>query len=276
MSVWKVISKIILAIVTLLLCIIMVSPFLFMISGSFKTNLEYTNAPLRLIPQYGTLENYYTLFNRIPFWHQFTNTTKIALTASVICMICSSLVAYGFTRFEFKGKKFLFGFMLSTLLVPSQLLLVPQFKMYQSFGFLNSYIPMILPLACSAYSIFLVRQVMLGIPKDLFESASIDGCGEFFTFVRIAVPLSTGGIGIVGVLTLMGAWNDFLTPLIYITSEELYTLSIGLSTLVGFYNIEYGIPMAGALMSAIPIVLVLNLVGQKYFVSGAVTGAVKG
>jgi len=272
----KVIYKTLLYVALLSFTLIIAFPFIYMLSGSFKNDVEIVRKPLAIIPEQPTLNNFVELFNRMPFMKQMLNSTLVALTASILTMFFSSLVAYGYVRFEFKGKNALFVIMLSTMMVPPQALMIPQFKMFQSFGWLNTYYPLIIPFAISAFGVFLIRSVMVSIPKDIFENANIDGCSEFFICMRIAIPLAKTGIIIQGILTFMQVWNDFMTPLIYLTRENLYTLTIGLSTLVGFYDVEYGIPMAGALLSALPVIIILNIVGQKYFVEGMMAGAVKG
>lgn len=251
-------------------------PFAIMITGSFKGQTEMNRYPLRLLPGEPTFANYATLFSKIPFWRQFGNSMFVAVVSSVLGMLINGIVSYGFSRFTFKGKGPLFGFVLATMMIPGQVLMVPLFMLYRNLGLFGTYVPMIVPFLCGAGGIFLVRQVMSQIPVDLYESANIDGCGELKIFFRIALPLSSAGIGIQGVLTFMAAWNDFMTPLIYLNSEKMYTLSIGLMRLQDFYNIDYGTPLAGAFLSCLPVLLILTLVGEKYFVQGLTAGAVKG
>jgi ABC-type glycerol-3-phosphate transport system permease component len=257
--------------------IVIIYPFLIMIAGSFKTDLEMNRAPLRIFPQDGTVNNYRTLFTSIPFVRQFFNSTLVATAYAGLSMLCCSLVAFGFTRFErFKGKNFLFTLILTTMLIPSQVYMVPVFQMYRAFGFFGTYLPMLIPAFTNAFGIFLMRQVMGQVPRELYESAVIDGCGEVYIYSRIAVPLSVSGLGILGVLNFMGCWNDFMTPLIYLNRESMYTLPIGLMRLQDFYRITYGTPLAGAFISCIPVIIILAVVGQKYFIRGLIAGAVKG
>ncbi len=251
-------------------------PFAFMISGTFKTDLEMNRHILRLIPEEITFDNFKTLFNTIPFWKQFFNSMLVSTAAAFFTMFVDGLVAYGFTRFEFRGKGALLSFILATMLIPPQVLMVPQFQMYRSMGLFGSYVPLVIPAVVNASGIFLLCQIMGQVPKDLYESAMIDGYGELRIFLKIAVPLSKAGIGIQGVLTFMNTWNDFMTPLIYLNEESRYTLPIGLMRLQNFYKISYGAPLAGALLSCLPVILILAVVGQKYFVKGLMAGAVKG
>jgi ABC-type glycerol-3-phosphate transport system permease component len=248
-----------------------------MISGSFKTDLEMNRIPLRLIPQEGTFNNYKTLFTTIPFLRQFFNSTLVAATYAVLSIFFCGLVAYGFTRFaHFKGKDFLFSLILTTMLIPPQVYLVPAFQMYRALHFFGTYLPMLIPALMNSFGIFLIRQVMSQVPRELYESAVIDGCGELYIFTRIAIPLSISGLGILGVLNFMTCWNDFMTPLIYLNQEAMYTLPIGLMRVQTFYTISYGAPLAGAFLSCVPVIIILTVVGQKYFIKGLMAGAVKG
>ncbi len=213
-------------------------PFAFMISGTFKTDLEMNRHILRLIPEEITFDNFKTLFNTIPFWKQFFNSMLVSTSAAFFTMFVDGLVAYGFTRFEFRGKGALLSFILATMLIPPQVLMVPQFQMYRSMGLFGSYVPLVIPAVVNASGIFLLCQIMGQVPKDLYESAMIDGYGELRIFLKIAVPLSKAGIGIQGVLTFMNTWNDFMTPLIYLNEESRYTLPIGLMRLQNFYKIS--------------------------------------
>jgi len=215
----RIVSTFLFYLVLIVAACLVLYPFITMISGSLKSDMEMNRFPLRMIPKDATIEHYKTLFNTIPFWRQFLNSSIIAVSCSILAMMFNGMVAYGFTRFEFKGKRILFGIILATMLIPGQVYMVPQFQMYGAFGLFGTYIPLLIPSLISAFGIFLITQIMGQVPKELFESATIDGCGELKIFLRIAVPLSAAGIGMQGILTFMGSWNDFMTPLIYLNSE---------------------------------------------------------
>ncbi|TDF92606.1 carbohydrate ABC transporter permease [Paenibacillus piri] len=251
-------------------------PFLFMIGTSFKSYDDIVASPLNPIPLRPTLSNFTLLFEKIPFWTQFFNGVFIAVSVSILAMVCNALVAYGFSRYEFKGKQALFTVVIATILIPSQMTLVPSFIMFKQWGWLDTFMPLILPGAVSAMNIFLCRQVMTAIPKELYESARVDGSSEWGTFLRIAVPLSMSGIGIVGLLNFMNAWNDYLSPLIFLVSEHKMTLSVGISTMNNPYKEDYATPITGAFLMAVPVLVLLSVVGRKYFISGVAAGAVKG
>lgn len=270
------IGSIVFFLVLITLVILTLWPFAIMISGSFKTDVEMNRYPLSLIPMDPKWDNYQTLFNTIPFFRQFLNSLLVSTTCAAVAMVSNGLVAYGFTRFQFAGKSVLFTAMLGTMLVPGMVFMVPQFRMYQQFGMFGTYLPLIIPFTTGAAGVFLIRQVMSQVPMELFESATIDGCGEMRIFLTIALPLSAAGIGIQGVLSFMGAWNDFMTPLIYLNKDIMLTLPIGLMRVQDFYKITYGAPLAGAFLSCVPVIIILTLVGQRYFMQGLMAGAVKG
>jgi ABC-type glycerol-3-phosphate transport system permease component len=213
-------NQIVFDIIVFFCVIVVIYPFIVMISGSFKIDLEMNQAPLRIFPEKGIIDNYTTLFTTIPFLRQFSNSFIVSAAFAVLSIISSAAVGYGFTRFtQFKGKKFLFSTILATMLIPSQVYMAPLFQLYRALGFFGTYLPMIIPALTNAFGIFLVRQVMSQIPLELYESATIDGYGEFFIFTRISIPLSASGLGILGVLNFMNCWNDFMTPLIYLNKE---------------------------------------------------------
>lgn len=263
-------------IILIIITILVLYPFAVMISGSFKTDMEMNRYPLRLISHEVTLEHFHTLFDTIPFWTQFMHSALISIIAVGLVLIVDGIVAYGFTRFDFRGKGFLMSLILATMLIPAQVLMVPQFQMYKQMHFFGTYVPLVIPTLLSATGIYLLVQIMGQIPRDIYESAMIDGCGEMRMLFKMALPLSKVGFGIQGVLTFMAVWNDYMTPLIYLNKEEMYTLPLGLTRLQNFYKISYGAALAGSLLSCIPVIIVLSVVGEKYFVKGMMVGAVKG
>ncbi|MCQ6559375.1 carbohydrate ABC transporter permease [Paenibacillus mendelii] len=261
-----------LAILSFLFCV----PFLFMVGTSFKKYDDIVRAPLNPLPLAPTLDNFILLFQKLPFWTQFFNGMFIAVSVAVLAMVLNALVAFGFSRYDFKFKNVLFTIVIATILIPAQMTLVPAFVMFRNWGWLDTFYPVILPGAVSAINIFLIRQVMGSVPRELYESARVDGSSELGTFLRIAVPLSMSGIGIVGLLSFMASWNDYLGPLIFLTSEHKMTLAVGITTMNNPYKEDYASPITGACLMAIPVLILLSVVGQKYFVSGLSAGAVKG
>ncbi|MBW7454212.1 carbohydrate ABC transporter permease [Paenibacillus sepulcri] len=273
---WSGLGRILTYAALIVLSLLFLTPFLFMIGTSFKPYADIVGDPLNPIPFHLTFSNFSHLFEKLPFFTQLANSLIIAVSLTLLAIVFNSLVAYGFARFDFKYKHGLFIAMLTTMMIPGQISLVPSFIMFRAFRWLDTFWPLILPGAVGAFGIFLIRQVMVTIPKEIFDSARIDGCSELGTFIRIAFPLSASAIGIVALLTFMNAWNDYLGPLIYLTSGSKMTLAVGLTTMNNPYEIDYASPITGALLMSLPVLVLLSIVGHKYFVDGLTAGSIKG
>ncbi|MFD0697426.1 carbohydrate ABC transporter permease [Paenibacillus sp. GCM10027628] len=256
--------------------LLFVTPFLFMIGTTFKPYSDIVGQPLNPFPMHPTLENLTHLFEKIPVGTQLINSLTISVSVTILSIIFNSLVAFGFARYQFKYKNVFFTAMLATIMIPGQLTLVPSFIMFRSFGWLDSFYPLILPGMVGAFGVFLIRQVMVSIPGEIYDSARIDGCSELGTFFKIAIPLSISATGIVGLLTFMGSWNDYLGPLIYLTSDTKMTLAVGITMMNNPYELDYASPITGACLMSIPVLIILSIVGQKYFVDGLTAGSLKG
>jgi len=252
-------------------------PFLYMITGSFKRNAEIFSYPLTLIPRDPILDNYTRLLSgaEIPFVRQFGNSALVATTQTLLSLFVASLVGWGFAKYEFRGKKPLFTFLLATMMFPGQVALVPLFLLMLRIGWLDSYLAIVIPGAVSAFGAFFMRQIMLGIPNELLDAGRIDGSSEWGLYWRIGIPLSGAGFSILAVLTFLGSWNEYLWPLIVLRTTEKFTYPVGLATLVGLYKIEYGMILAGAFLATLPI-LVIFIIGRNQFVAGITAGAIKG
>lgn len=254
-----------------------VIPFLYMISSSFKSNTEIFSFPITYIPKQVRLDNYTRLFQEIPFARQYWNSTLLAATQTLGVLAIASLSAFGYAMYRFPGRDVLFILVLTTMMVPPQMGLVPLFILMFRLGWLDTYWAVIAPGLANAFGVFFLRQVMIAnVPSDLLDAARIDGASELTLFIRIALPLSKAGLGILGVLTFMSSWNNFIWPLIVLRSEHMYTVPIGLASLVNLYRVEYGMVMAGSLLATLPALAMLTFLGQRYFVSGIALGAIKG
>jgi arabinosaccharide transport system permease protein len=263
--------------IMLVLAVITGVPFVYMISGSLKHNAEIFAYPLTLIPTAPTLDNFTRLLSgsEIPFIRQFANSLFVATTQCALSLFIASLVGWGFAKYEFRGKKPLFMFLLATMMFPGQVTLVPLFLLMVRLGWLDTYWGIIIPGALSAFSAFFMRQTMTSVPNELLDAGRIDGASEWGLYALIGLPLSGAGLSILAVLNFLGAWNDYLWPLIVLRSAEKYTVPVGLSTLVGLYKVEYGMILAGAFLATLPI-LVIFIVGRNQFVAGLTAGAIKG
>ncbi len=253
------------------------APFVYMVTGSFKLNAEIFSYPLRFLPKAPTLSNYVRLLNgsEIPFVRQFMNSAVIAVSQTLVSLFIASLVGWGFAKYEFRGKRPLFVFLLATLMFPFQVTLVPLFLLMIRLGWLDTYWAVIIPSSLSAFGAFFMRQSMLTIPNELLDAARIDGSSEFGLYWRIGLPLSGAALSVLAVLTFLGAWNEYLWPLIVLRTADKFTYPVGLATLVGLYKVEYGMILAGSFLATLPIVIIF-VIGRNQFVAGLTAGAIKG
>lgn len=253
------------------------APFAYMIAGSFKQDAEIFSYPLTFIPREPTLVNYTRLLSgeQIPYVRQFANSALVAISQTLLTLLVSSLVGWGFAKYEFAGKRVLFLFLLVTLTFPYQVTLVPLFLLMLNLGWLDTYWAIIIPGAISAFGVFFMRQNMLGVPNDLVDAARIDGASELGIYWRVGLPLTRGALSVLAVLVFLGSWNDYLWPLIVLRSAEKFTYPVGLATLVGLYKIEYGMILAGAFLATLPIVLIF-IAGRNHLLANITLGAVKG
>ena len=218
--------------------------------------------------------NYRNLWKAVPYNRYFINSVFIATASTLLTLFFCSLGGYAFAKYEFRGKKILFGILLASMMVPFQVLLVPLFGLMYDIGWLNSYKAIIIPFSVGAFGIFLMRQFIVTIPSELIDAARIDGCSEFGIYYRIILPIIKPALGALTIYTFLGSWNGYLWPLIILRDEAKYTLPIGLANLISIYRQDYGMLMAGTLLSILPIVI-LFLAMQREFVQGITLGGVK-
>jgi len=259
----------------MLLVLLTVVPFLYMISASFKPGREIYTIPFQFFPDSLYWGNYQILFDQTSFVRWFGNSVVVALTRTLIAIALSLMAGYAFAKFEFRFKRALFILVIATLTLPIYVILVPLFGMMTELGWTDTYWALILPFTAQAIGVFLARQQLLGIPNELLEAARIDGEGEWGIFTRIVLPLAKPAIAVMGILFFTASWNDYIWPLIMITSDDMFTVSLGLPTLVSPYQQEYGAVMAGSFMGTVPIVLIF-LIFQRRFIEGIMAGALKG
>ncbi len=218
--------------------------------------------------------NYRNLWKAVPYNRYFVNSVFIATASTLLTLFFCSLGGYAFAKYQFRGKTILFGILLASMMIPFQVLLVPLFGLMYDIGWLNSYKAIIIPFSVSAFGVFLMRQFIVTIPSELLDAARIDGCSEFGIYYRIVLPIIKPALGALTIYSFLSSWNGYLWPLIVLRDEAKYTLPIGLANLVGVYRQEYGMLMAGTLLSLLPIV-VLFLAMQREFVQGITLGGVK-
>lgn len=241
---------------------------------TLKLELTLNQPPYLAIAWDKFTANYRNLWKTVPFNRYFINSVFIATASTLLTLFFCSLGGYAFAKYRFRGQKILFGILLASMMVPFQVLLVPLFGLMYDIGWLNSYKAIIIPFSVGAFGVFLMRQFIVTIPTELLDAARIDGCSEFGIYYRIVLPIIKPALGALTIYSFLGSWNGYLWPLIILRDESKYTLPIGLANLVGIYRQDYGMLMAGTLLSLMPIVI-LFLAMQREFVQGITLGSVK-
>ncbi len=281
MSTNRLIGQVLLYILAIVTAIAFSLPFFWTISSSLKTAAEIRQIPPTFLPETVRWANYADVFRLAPFAIFIRNTVIVTVFAMIGQILSASAVAFGFTRFRFPARDTLFFVVISTMMLPWQVTIVPQFLLFRYLNWINTYMPLIVPsyFGGGAFFIFLLRQFFMTIPRDLDEAAKLDGATSLRIFWNIILPLSGPAIATVAIFSFLEHWNEFIGPLIYLNTEEKYTLSIGLryfiSTPFGDDEPREAILMAASLIVALPS-LILFFVAQKYFVRGIVTTGLKG
>jgi ABC-type glycerol-3-phosphate transport system permease component len=256
--------------------LVLLFPLYWLISTSLKPTDEINVFPPIWVPSRLVWQNYVNLFQTVPFWTYLENSLFVTLTSVVGTVFSSALVGFSFARLRFPGRNLLFIVALSTTMIPGFVTLIPQFVMFKSFGWLDSFAPLIVPqlFANPAY-LFLMRQFFLTLPVDMEEAAKIDGCSYFRIFWNIALPLVKPALIAIAAFTFLYNWNDFLGPLIYLQSPDHFTLQLGLAQLQSQYQTHTELIMAGSTLSVLPCI-VLFFICQRWFIQGVVITGVKG
>lgn len=259
----------------ILLALIALVPFAWMISTSFKSRGALMSIPIEWIPEEPTLDAYFTVFERFPFLRAIGNSLLIAVCYTLITLVSASMAAFAFTKIQFKGSGLLLGLYLATMMIPTQVTMIPLFVVMNQIGLINHYSSVILPAIFRPFAVFLLVQQMRTVPPDYMDAARIDGAGVWRIWRQVMLPLCAPALATLAVTNFMDSWNDYLWPLLMLTDKAKMTLPIALSTLNGQYDTEYNVMMAGSLISMIPIILIYAF-AQKYFKHGLMAGGVKG
>lgn len=251
----------------------MLVPFGWMLVSSLRDKTEFFRQVGGLFPSGVHWENYLSAWTTVPFASFFLNSTLVAVVVTLGQLTSSSLAAYAFARMRFRGRDALFVAYLSTMMVPAQVTMIPLFIMMVKLRWIDSYAALIVPFLAGAYGCFLLRQFFMTIPQELEDAARIDGASHWVTYLRIMLPLSKPAFAAFGVITFLGSWNSFIWPLIVINRPAMKTLPIGLQSLQGFYGDgNWAVLMAGAVIAALPMVVIF-VFAQKHFIEGiALTG----
>ena len=255
--------------------LVMLTPFVWMLSASLKLNRDVFTFPIQWIPAEPRWQNYVDIWTKIPLALFVWNTAKITIAVTILQLLTSSFAAYAFAKLRFPGRDALFLGYIATIAMPWQVYMVPQFLLMRELGLHNTHMALILLQAFTAFGVFLMRQFDQSIPDELCEAARIDGMNEYQIWWRIMLPLSKPALSTLTIFTFVSTWNDFLGPLIYLTKTELKTIQIGLRMFISQYSAEYGLIMAASVVALIPV-LVVFLALQRFFVEGIATSGLKG
>lgn len=255
--------------------LVMLFPFVWMVATSLTTDANLFATPPQLIPDPMVTDSYQRLLTDFPLGRWMLNSMLVAGVSTTLQVLTSAMAAYAFTRFVFRGRDLLFTLYLTTMMVPIQVLLVPLFIQMRTLGLVDSYPALILPLIASPFGVFLLRQSLLTLPRELEEAAFVDGASHWMVFTRIVLPNVKPALATFGVFAFMASWNSFLWPLVIVSSESMMTLPLGLSSLHGRFSTAWNLVMAGSTLSLLPIVAVY-LVAQRYVVEGVAHAGLKG
>ncbi len=268
-------SKILLYIVLILFTLFFLMPLLWMFVTAVKPFEEWVQS--NWIPRNPTLDNFRSIFSdpTLPAMRWFANSLGIASVFTALVLIIDSLAGYAYARMEFVGRNALFALLLATLVMPGLMFLIPNYLTLNRLGWLNTYQGVMAPGLAGVFGVFFMRQFFQGVPKELEEAARIDGASTWTTFYRVVLPLAKGALATLGVITFMASWNDFLWPLLVLNERTMQTLPVGLATIQGQYTFDYGKLMAGAAVTAIPV-LILYMFLQRYIVQNVAMTGLKG
>lgn len=266
-------------ILLVVICIVFLFPLAWALVCSVKPEAEILSYPPKWIPDVFTFSNYSTVLQKYTYLAWGENSIITAVAGTLMILAFSSLAAYAFGRFQFKGRKIIYGLIVAMLLIPIQAYMIPLYLMCAKIGLLNTYASIIFPSAANVTSIFILTSFFRGLPVELEEAARIDGCGEFRIFAQIMLPLSKPALSTVTILTFIANWNSFLWPMIAIRDDNLKTLPVGIAQAMGSVNsnaqFQYGTALAACCMAVVPTVIVF-LVLQRYFVEGIASSGIKG
>ncbi|MBF0787407.1 MULTISPECIES: carbohydrate ABC transporter permease [unclassified Streptococcus] len=255
--------------------VVSIFPFYWMLVMGSKQNKEIYQIPPNLLLGSELFHNIETVFKETPFFHSVLNTLFIAITSTVLILFFDSLAGFSFAKLTFKGKDFLFAFLLGTMMIPGQLNIIPSFYLMDKLGWVGSYKALIIPGMANAFGIFWIKQYCTdAIPDSLIESATLDGCSTFKVYVKIALPIMKPALAFLALYSFMGSWNDYMWPLIILNDESKYTLMLALTQLKGLYTVNYPLVITGTLLATIPL-LVVFVIFSRQLIAGITEGAVK-
>jgi len=261
------------AVFLLLMCFLIFAPLVVMLSSSFKIDSQIYDFPMRIIPKTPTTENFSQLADRFPLYAW--NSIKLTFIIVVVQLVTATTGAYAFSKLQWKGRDIVFMFYVASIMIPIHSIIIPQFLIVRNLGLYNSHMALILTGAFTAFGTFLIKQYFMTIPDSYSEAAHIDGANDFIIFFKIMLPLAKPVFATQVILAFRYFWNDFFSPLIYITSQHLKTLPLGMSDFTNEFYTYKGPQMAASFISIIPVMIIF-LAAQKYFVQGVAATGLKG
>jgi multiple sugar transport system permease protein len=272
----KILQKSGLYLLLVICAVVFVVPVFWMFSSSFKSLENTLTVKIRWFPEKLHFENYTEIWGAESFEIFFANSLIVAVAVTSATLFLASLTGYGLSKFVFPGKRIIFVFIMSTMMVPFQVIVVPLFIIVRSLGWVNTYRGLIIPAALTGFGVFFMKQYIQTVSNEYIDAARIDGCGEFGIFLRIILPLSKPALASLGILTFLGSWNNLLWPLIVVNSEKLKTLPLGLTKIMqSQYGVKYNMLMSGAVIASLPMIVIF-LIFQRGFVRGITLGGLKG
>ncbi|MET9359073.1 carbohydrate ABC transporter permease [Streptomyces sp. NPDC006617] len=269
------VGRIALYVALLGVALLVLLPFVWMLISSVKADRNVFTVPIEWIPTEYHWDNFSRIWTDIPLAAYLGNSLFLSVVITFLQVLTGSFAAYGFAKMRFPGRNLLFAGYVATIAVPWQAYMIPQYIMMQKLGLVNTHLSLILLQAFGAFGVFLMRQFYLTIPDELSEAARLDGLSEYGIWARIVLPLSKPALAGLALLTFVNTWNDYMGPFIYLTDNSLWTVQLGLRSFIGQYDAQYAMIMTGSVLSILPI-LVVFLLGQRYFVRGIATTGVKG
>ncbi|MBP1974089.1 carbohydrate ABC transporter permease [Cohnella thailandensis] len=273
---WDVPKRLVITVIMLAFAIIMVVPFIWMLTTSLKTPTEVFEYPIKWLPAHPTWDHHVKVWTGAKsFGTYYLNSLKIAVIGTVGATFISAFAAYGFSRIEFRGRNALFMVYLSMMMIPPQVLFVPKFIMFEWAGIYNTHWALILPGFFTIFGVFMIRQFFLSIPHEISESAFIDGAGHFRIFLRLILPLAKPALATLAIIDFSWQWNDYENALVFLIDERLYTVPLGLQNFILENMIDYNGMMAAASAGIVPMILVF-IIGQRFIIQGLTNSAVKG
>lgn len=258
-----------------LAAVITLVPVIWTVLSSLKTNSTIFAVPFRWLPDSLQWNNYADAFQVAPFGRFFLNSTIVAISVTATTVFFAAMAGYGFSKFRFPGRNILFGLILSTFMIPFPVIMIPLFVLVRNFGWVNSYLGLIVPGALTGFAVFMMRQFIQAMPSELIDAARCDGAGEIRIFFTIVLPLARPALATLGILTFLDSWNNLLWPLIVIQSEDMQTIPLGLTKFSTLYSTNYAQMLAMAVIASLPVLIVF-IIGRRQIINSLMLSGIKG